>query len=1628
MIRKLCFLLFVSLCIGQLGFGQVPVASIVASPMSGCPPLAVAFNGSGTNNPTGWSWSFPGGSPAGSTAQNIAVIYNTPGTYTASLTASNASGNSQTVTVSITVNPIPIADFSLDRTTGCYPTVIHFNDASTPGAGATITSRTWNWGDGSQDFNVLNPSHKYTYADTFNVILYVTNNFNCTGKAQVKNAQQAVIISGGVQANFNTSLNSTCTLPVDATFNNTSVITGAMTYAWDFGDGGTSTGFSPVHPYSAAGNYNVRLAVGSNLGCADTLTLPVNITASGNISDFTAPDSVCVNTVVNFKNTSSPQPITANWDYGVAGGTSNGLNGSFTYTTPGKYTVTLTNTFPGCGGFKTKDIYVMLPPTADFSGTNLIGCKAPLNTTFTNLSTGATSWLWDFGDGTMYSGQTPPAHPYNTFGSFTVTLQASSAPGCVSGKTQLNYVKVDSPKIVFNNLPAFGCAPFNFAPSATVTAVDGVASYNWNIAGTAYAVQNPPAQNYATGIYPVTLTVTTNGGCSTLLKDTIKVGSVKPVPNFTFTPNPDCLSAPVSYTSTSTGADQWLWKFGDGATGTGASTTHLYGAPNNYTITLIAYNQGCPDSVSKPITVNGPKADFTYSTGCGAANTYTFTDNSSGGATGWLWDFGDGTSSTAQNPPAHSYPAGPPKTYNVTLTASSAVCQDKITIPINVGQTIQLSPNVASVCMNTNFYLTASAPNPGKIVSYTFKLGNGDSVKGSSASIGYSYTVPGTYQIKVITQDINGCIDSSAAVPFTVNGSIVNFSSPTNLSCGPLNITFTNLSTTVGTPTYAWDFGDGQTSNLKNPTHQYNTQGVYVPRLTITDQAGCVASLDTAQSIVVSIMTPKYIPTYLNLEDSNFCPKTVIAFRNLSSGGFAPTYAWDFNNGATATGPSPTYTYPLVGKYYDTLIMTDYYGCVKKYSTPYYINIDTPVANFNLSSTYSSCPPLNEQFTFTGSYAAKYSWDFTDGNGATVKDPLNLYVNPGDYYPVLTVTSPGGCVAVSAPQHIHIDGPIGSLSYSPLTSCGPMTVNFVVTTNNATTITWVYGDGTKPDSSNQKTATHLYNLANQYTPFVTLTDAAGCKVNVFGASPISIDSIGKTLFVVDKNTLCDSGWVTFTDTSQLGPKTVISNYTWNFQDGTLPVSGPNGKIVPHYFTTPGVYNVQLSITTTGGCNDSYTMPITVSASPKIAINGLISQCEPAVLTFSGVETVPDPYQPLTWTWNFGNTQTGTGANPPPVSYPKAGEYVVQATATNARGCTSKTDTTKPNHLFIYPSPTVFAGADTTICLGDNLQLNATGNATSYNWLPPAVGNLSCAPPCANPLATNVTSSTIFVVNGTSINGCQTKDTINVTVNTPVTITASGIDSVCLGQSTQLNASGGAIYNWSPATGLSDPNIANPVATPIASQIGGGNSAILTYTVTGYDNKKCFSNTDSVQITAFNYPVVNAGADATINVGASYQINATTTGNIVSLNWQPANNLSCTNCLTPVANPSKTTTYALTAINDGGCPTTDTIRIQVICNGANFFVPNSFSPNGDGVNDYFIINGTGLNVIPSITIYNRWGQIVFQKSNFAANSASEAWDGRFNGQPAPPDVYIYTLQILCNNATLIPYHGNVTLIR
>jgi gliding motility-associated-like protein len=150
--------------------------------------------------------------------------------------------------------------------------------------------------------------------------------------------------------------------------------------------------------------------------------------------------------------------------------------------------------------------------------------------------------------------------------------------------------------------------------------------------------------------------------------------------------------------------------------------------------------------------------------------------------------------------------------------------------------------------------------------------------------------------------------------------------------------------------------------------------------------------------------------------------------------------------------------------------------------------------------------------------------------------------------------------------------------------------------------------------------------------------------------------------------------------------------------------------------------------------------------------------------------------------------------------------------------------------------------------------------------------------------------------------------------------------------------------------------------------------------------------------------------------------------MASYTWTPARDLSCTTCPQPVASNLMDRLYKTTFIDSNGCENIGTILVRVLCKGTNVFVPNTFSPNGDGNNDFFYPRGTGLNRAKVMRVFNRWGEIVFERNDFPVNNPAYGWDGKMNGQTVNGDVYVYQVEIYCENGQLIKFSGNVALIK
>jgi gliding motility-associated-like protein len=204
----------------------------------------------------------------------------------------------------------------------------------------------------------------------------------------------------------------------------------------------------------------------------------------------------------------------------------------------------------------------------------------------------------------------------------------------------------------------------------------------------------------------------------------------------------------------------------------------------------------------------------------------------------------------------------------------------------------------------------------------------------------------------------------------------------------------------------------------------------------------------------------------------------------------------------------------------------------------------------------------------------------------------------------------------------------------------------------------------------------------------------------------------------------------------------------------------------------------------------------------------------------------------------------------------------------------------------------------------------------------------------------------------------------------------------------------------------------------------GDYTVKLQTATAFGCK----DTVSQRITIHSLPEIKGPAEITTPVGIPVTIPFTYSENVNNWVWTPADHLDCSTCANPAATLIFKQEYTVTVTDINSCVSSGKILIRTICNDKNYFIPNTFSPNGDGVNDYFYPRGSNLYNVQSLRVFNRWGQLVFERKNFPANAATMGWDGTINGRPAPVDAYVYIAEVVCDNAEIIALHGDVTLIR
>jgi PKD repeat protein len=448
-------------------------------------------------------------------------------------------------------------------------------------------------------------------------------------------------------------------------------------WSWTFGDGGTSTLENPTHTYTGSGSFTVSLTASGPQGSdTETKVNYITLVEPPPVANFSGtPTSGDAPLAVNFLDLSTGNVSSWAWTFGD-GGTASVENPAHTYASPGTYTVGLTVTSPGGSDVETKTNYITVtepPLVADFSGTPTSGV-APLEVDFTDLSSGTiASWSWTFGDGGTSSAQNP-SYTYAAAGTYTVALTVAGPLGSDT-RTRVDYVTVSNPPPTadFVGAPTSGIAPLtvNFTDLSTGT----ITSRLWDFGdGTTSTHQNPTHLYPNPGVYTVMLSVSGPSGSNSATKfNYITVNWPAPVAAFTGTPTTGFAPLQVSFTNQSTGnITSRLWIFGDGTNSTDVSPIHVYASPGIYTVRLIVTGPGGTDNEIKPgyitVTEPPPVADFSGTPTSGEAPLQVaFTDTSVGNITNWSWSFGDGGSSTVENP-THTYLA--PGQYTVGLTTS----------------------------------------------------------------------------------------------------------------------------------------------------------------------------------------------------------------------------------------------------------------------------------------------------------------------------------------------------------------------------------------------------------------------------------------------------------------------------------------------------------------------------------------------------------------------------------------------------------------------------------------------------------------------------------------------------------------------------------------------------------------------------------------------------------------------------------------------------------------------------------------------------------------------------------------------------------------------------------------------
>ncbi|MBS1934738.1 MAG: PKD domain-containing protein, partial [Bacteroidetes bacterium] len=717
--------------------------------------------------------------------------------------------------------------------------------------------------------------------------------------------------------------------------------------------------------------------------------------------------------------------------------------------------------------------------------------------------------------------------PFTAFFSFFVLVISTT----ISANAQL--------KADFTIDKNAGCSPLTVSFTNATTGSSAAATYKWDFGnGNTSTLVNPGATYVTEKTYTVTLTVTDGTTNSTQTKQVIVYK--KPVVDFSAAPVKGCLPLPVNFTSSSTAGDgtiaSYFWDFGDGNTQQGTSlqqVSHTYNFAQNASVGLTITNSyGCYATTTKPAAqiLQAISASFTVDKKvlCTVGDVAVFTNTSTGpGTLSYLWDFGDGTTSTDQSP---SHVFAKQGTFNVKLTVSNTDgCSNTsaatviqvagFTVDFDVPQPVCRAATVTFIDKSTT--------------GWTNEIWTIDGNPYYTYNPGYSYWfyTSGTHTVQ-LTATYGTCTQSSAIKTITVNDiptpapfvvTIPAFCTP------PVNVQFKD--TTAGAVAWTWYFNayvDQSTASTQAPSHTYTGQGSFYVSLTVKNAAGCTAS--EIQPISIN-QTNVFI--YLLSGTTIGCDSVPTIFAANAADQIA-TYKWDFGDGSTSTDPQPHHTFTKAGDFTITLSYTTKNGCN---ATTNFSSIHVskkPNVDFYASPGTTICGNTPVTFYATGDGGGMYQWDFGDGNNnwyltPDYTDAIHQYYKDSVYTVTLIVKDYyyGVCSdTVTKVNYIKVLPPFPKINGATNTCDGTRgLVTFKDTSYKVQTWSWNFGDGSSSLSYSmaQSPITHLYTKTGMYKVVLTATYD---QCTVKDSTTVYVLLKQKPVLSASVNNVCSSGPLT----------------------------------------------------------------------------------------------------------------------------------------------------------------------------------------------------------------------------------------------------------------------------------------------------------------------------------------------------------------------------------------------------------------------------------------------------------------------------------------------------------------------